>query len=79
MIKTGCQCFTCRHKDEPRLVKAYCVGYAEACEMFLNWAEGQNIKMGSLRDKDLGGLYARFKCDYDDNNCYMSELPDIEV
>lgn len=38
-IKTDCQCFTCRHQDEPRLVKAYCVGYAEACECFLNWTK----------------------------------------
>lgn len=76
--KTGCQCFTCRHGDEPRLVKAYCVGYAEACEWFLKWAEKHGIEKGSLEDNDLGGIYAQIYCNYTLNNCYMAELPDIE-
>lgn len=79
MIETGCQCFTCRHADEPRLVKAYCVGYAEACEWFLNWAKENNIEMGSISDNDLKGIYAQIECNYDMNNCYMENLPDIET
>ena len=73
-IKTDCQCFTCRHQDEPRLVKAYCVGYAEACECFLNWAKGQKIPVGSICDNDLSGIYAQIECDYMMNKCYMSFL-----
>lgn len=77
-IKTGCQCFTCRHKDDLRLVKAYCVGYAEACEWFLNWAKEQKIPMKSISDDDLSGIYAQIECNYTMNNSYMSDLPDIE-
>lgn len=78
VIKTGCQCFTCRHDDEPRLVKAYCVGYIEACKWFLNWAKRNNIKIGSIADDDLSGIYAQIQCNHDETYCYMVELPDIE-
>lgn len=78
MIKEGCQCFTCRHGDEPRLVKAYCVGFEDGCKQFLTWAKEHNIEMGSLSDDDLGGLYAAIDYNYAENACYMSELPDIE-
>lgn len=78
MIDEKCQCFLCRHHDEPRLLKAYCVGYKEACEWFLNWAKEHNVKMGSIADNDLGGIYAQIDCNYIMNNCYMSELPDIK-
>ena len=77
-IKTGCQCFTCRHRDDPRLLKAYCEGYKAASEWFLNWAKKNNIKLGSIANSDLSGIYAQIKCNYDENNCYMAELPDIE-
>ncbi len=78
MSKNGCQCFTCRHSKEPRLLKAYCIGYKEACEWFLTWAKNNGIKRGSVRDKDLSGVYAQIQCNYDMNNCYMADLPDIE-
>ena len=32
MIKEGCQCFTCRHADEPRVVAGYLQGYIDACD-----------------------------------------------
>lgn len=78
MNKEDCQCFTCRHKDEPRLLKAYCVGYREACEWFLNWAERNGIKCGFIHEDNLSGLYAQIKCNYDETGCYMQELPNIE-
>lgn len=79
MIKTGCQCFTCRHRDEPRVVAGYLKGYADACDWFLNWAEKNKIKQGSISDDDLGGIYAQIQCNHDDSLCLLSELPDLEV
>jgi len=75
-----CQCFSCRHHEEPRLLKSYFVGYASACEWFLNWAQRNNIKMGSIGDEkdDISTIYAEIKCNYDDTKSLMSELPDIE-
>lgn len=72
-----CKCFTCTHKD-PRLKKAYCIGYMEACEWFLNWAKEQGIKMGSISDNDLGGVYAQINCNYEETGCYARDLPDID-
>lgn len=72
-----CKCFTCTHKD-PRLKKAYCIGYMEACEWFLNWAKEQGIKMGSISDNDLGGIYAQINCNYQETGCYARDLPDID-
>lgn len=72
-----CKCFTCTHKD-PRLKKAYCIGYMEACEWFLNWAKEQGIKMGSISDNDLGGVYAQINCNYQETGCYARDLPDID-
>ena len=72
-----CKCFTCTHKDL-RLKKAYCIGYMEACEWFLNWAKEQGIKMGSISDNDLGGVYAQINCNYQETGCYARELPDID-
>lgn len=74
----GCNCFSCRHRDEPRLVKAYYVGYIEACDWFLNWAKAQGIKMGSIGDDDLGGIYAQIRCNRDESDILARELPDIE-
>lgn len=74
---TTCKCFTCTHKD-PRLKKAYCIGYMEACEWFLNWAKEQGIKMGSISDNDIGGIYAQINCNYQETACYASDLPDID-
>ena len=73
----ACKCFTCTHKD-PRLKKAYCIGYMEACEWFLNWAKEQGIKMGSISDNDLGGVYAQINCNYQETGCYARNLPDID-
>ena len=73
----ACKCFTCAHKD-PRLKKAYCIGYMEACEWFLNWAKEQGIKMGSISDNDLGGVYAQINCNYQETGCYAMSLPDID-
>ena len=78
MIKSGCRCFTCRHSDEPRIVKAYLVGQIEACEWFLNWAKENKIKMGSIADNDLAGLYAQIQCNHDDACCIAHDLPDLE-
>lgn len=78
MIKEGCQCFMCRHSDEPRLLKAYSVGYIEACEWFLNWAKRNNIKRGSISDDDLSGVYAQIQCNCEETLCIIKELPDIE-
>lgn len=72
-----CKCFTCTHKD-PKLRKAYCIGYMDACEWFLNWAKEQGIKMGSISDDDLGGIYAQIQCNYQETGCYARDLPDID-
>ena len=79
MKKEGCQCFTCRHSDEPRVVAGYLNGYIDACEMFLKWAKENGVKMGSIIDTDLGGLYAIIQCNYDDSRCLLSCMPDLEV
>lgn len=74
-----CQCFTCKYYDNPKLKKAYCIGYVEACEWFLNWAQENNIQIGSISDDDLGGIYAQIKCNYDETKCYMADLPDLDA
>lgn len=80
VIKTGCQCFTCRHEDEPRLVAAYLQGYIEVSDWFLNWAKRNNIKAGSIADDDLPGIVAQMECNRLDGACFLDspELPDIE-
>ncbi len=74
---SNCSCFTCTHED-PKLKKAYCIGYIEACKWFLGWAESQKIKMGSISDDDLGGIYAQIKCNHDETCCYADSLPECD-
>jgi len=76
--KTGCQCFTCRHSDEPRLITAYLTGYIEASEWFLNWAKRHDIKQGYISDDDLPGIVAQMDCNMIESSCLLSEMPDIE-
>lgn len=78
MIKEGCQCFTCRHGDEPRLVSAYLTGYVEACDWFLNWAKRNNIKSGFIGDDDLEGIVAEMEYNRMASACYLQECPNIE-
>lgn len=78
MIKEGCQCFTCRHRDEPRLCAAYLQGQIEACDWFLSWAKENSIQMGSVGDKDLSGLYAIIDCNRSDAASILSDMPDLE-
>lgn len=68
----GCKCFTCTHKDPTELV-AYYTGYVEACKWFLNWAEENKIKMGSISDDDLSGIYAQIDCNYQETMCLLKE------
>ena len=77
-IKKGCRCFGCRHRDNQKLLTAYYKGYIEASEWFLNWCKANDIKIGSIADNDLSGLYAQIKCNYEETLCILSELPDIE-
>lgn len=78
MRKEGCQCFTCRHSDEPRVVSGYLQGYIDASDWFLNWAKSKNIPVGSISDDDLGGIVAQMKCNRDESSCLLSCLPDLE-
>ena len=78
MIKTGCQCFTCRHKDEPRVVAGYLQGYIDACDWFINWAEKNKVKLGSIGEDSLNGIYAEIKCNRDDAICISVDMPDLE-
>ena len=78
MIDEKYQSFLCHHHDEPQLLKAYCVGYKEACEWFLNWAKEYNVKMGSIENDDLGGIYAQIDCNYTMNNYCLTVLTYIE-
>ena len=78
MIKTGCQCFTCRHADEPRVVAGYLQGYIDASDWFLNWAKKNNIKHGSIADDDLGGIVAQMECNRLEGACLLDCLPDLE-
>lgn len=78
-----CDCFTCKNHDKPELCIAYYKGYVEACEWFLSWAKANKIKMGSIGDDDLGGLYAQIQCNHDESDCLCrdleKELADIEA
>lgn len=76
--KESCNCFTCRHKDEPRVVAGYLQGYIDASDWFINWAEKNKIKLGSIADDDLGGIYAQMKCNRDESGCLLEEFPDLE-
>lgn len=78
MIKTGCQCFTCRHADEPRVVAGYLQGYIDASVWFLNWANRHNIKSGSIADDDLGGIVAQMECNKIESECLLDCLPNLE-
>lgn len=77
-IKTGCQCFTCRHDDDKRLITAYLTGYIEACNWVLNWAERNNIPAGSIDGDGLINLIGQVKCNRDESGCLLAECPDIE-
>jgi hypothetical protein len=78
MIKTGCQCFTCRHRDEPRVLAGYLQGYIDACNWFINWAEKHNIELGHIDGDTLSDLYAQIKCNRDESGCLLTECPDLE-
>ena len=78
MIKTGCQCFTCRHKDEPRVVAGYLQGCINASNWFINWASRNNIKQGSISDDDLGGILAQMILNRDESECILAEYPNLE-
>ena len=67
-----CNCFTCTHKD-PKEHIAYYTGYVEACRWFLNWAKENKIKMGSIADGDLGGIYAQIKYNHDETLYLLNE------
>jgi len=77
-IKTGCQCFTCRHSDDKRLVAAYLQGQIEAYEWFLNWANRNNIPEGSIDGDGLTNILAQIRYNHDSAGCLLSECPDIE-
>lgn len=78
MTKESCNCFTCRHGDEPRVVAGYLQGYIDASDWFINWAKKNKIKLGSIADDDLGGIYAQMKCNRDESGCLLEEFPDLE-
>ena len=78
MEKESCNCFTCRHRDEPRVVAGYLQGYIDASDWFINWAEKNKIKLGSIADDDLGGIYAQMKCNRDESGCLLEDFPDLE-
>lgn len=77
-IKTGCQCFTCRHGDDRRLVAAYLTGYIEACDWVLNWAKRNDIPIGSIDGDGLTNLIGQVRCNRDESGCLLTECPDIE-
>lgn len=70
---TDCKCFTCTHKS-PTLLTAYYTGYIEACDWFLKWAEANGIKMGSIGDDDIGGIYAQIRYNRDETSCLLDEV-----
>lgn len=72
-----CKCYTCTHSDQPELLVAYYTGYTEACVEFLLWAKHNKIKMGSIADDDLGGLYARIQYNHDESHFLKQEAQDI--
>lgn len=76
--KTGCQCFTCRHSDEPRLIAAYLTGYIEASDWFLNWVKRHNIKSGYISDDNLPSIIAQMECNAEESACLLDCMPDIE-
>ena len=76
--KESCNCFTCRHKDEPRVVAGYLHGYIDASDWFINWAKKNKIKLGSIADDDLSGIYAQMKCNRDESGCLLEDFPDLE-
>jgi hypothetical protein len=79
MVKrTGCQCFTCRHSDEPRVIAGYLQGYIDASNWFINWAEKNNVKIGYLGEDTLEGIYAEMLCNRDESECLLSDMPNIE-
>lgn len=78
VIKTGCQCFMCRHQDEPRVLAGYMQGYIDGAKGFLLWAKDNNIKRGHIEDNDLGGLVAQLDWNVMGAQTYLNDLPDIE-
>jgi len=78
MIKKGCQCFTCRHEDEPRVVAGYLKGYIDASNWFINWAEKNNVKIGHVGENTLEGIYAEMLCNRDESGCLLKDFPDLE-
>ena len=77
--KTGCQCFTCRHSDEPRVVAGYLQGYIDASDWFLNWAKANNIPLGTLGEGDLPAIHAEMDWNRMESEALLSEMPDLEA
>jgi len=74
--KEGCQCFSCRFHNEPRLIAAHELGFQQASEWFLNWAKRHNLKSGSIADDDLPGIIAQMECNYTESLSYC-DSPEI--
>lgn len=71
-----CNCYTCRYsrRKEPKVIAAYLTGYKSACEWFLNWAKRNNIKMGSMLEDTLEGIYSQIDCNHSETCEYIASL-----
>lgn len=78
MTKTKCQCFYCKFQNHKDLLRAYCEGHQAASKWFINWADRNNIELGTIGAESLESIYAEMLCNYDDTLCYMSELPELD-
>ena len=43
-------------------------------DWFLNWAEANGIKIGSIGDNDIGGIYAQIRYNRDETSCLLDEV-----
>lgn len=71
---SGCQCFTCRNKDNKDRVFGYETGYYEACKSAFDMLKNLGYKPTSVTDykQNIGGIMAVIECN-------MGEAGEISI
>lgn len=71
-----CQCFYCRNKDKQELIDAYNEGYIDACNIFLKWAEDNNISLGPVEGNTIESLHTQMRWNRDSTACLLETKED---
>lgn len=74
-MKKKCECFTCKNKERPDLLKAYLQGCTESLSRYIYTLKNElGIKSGSVSEKSVEGMLACMEYDYGGDLQLLEEL-----